>query len=193
MAMELTLRILNRTRPNDRGCLEWTGANNGHGYGRINVGGMLFYVHRVIFQEANGEIAPGLDVCHSCDNPPCCNKDHLFLGSAGDNARDMIRKGRHFLAAEKAKTHCDRGHLLSGSNAYIYRSTGRRQCMACQKITTAARVLSMTDEQLTFRRKQANARSIKHYQKIKDDPDFKEKNASRAREWWRKNKGVKND
>ena len=39
---------------------------------------------------------PGdLHACHHCDNPPCCNPDHLFLGTAADNKHDAQRKKRH--------------------------------------------------------------------------------------------------
>ena len=51
--------------------------------------------HRIAYAVAYGPIRDGLFVCHHCDNPPCCNPSHLFLGSARDNARDAISKGRY--------------------------------------------------------------------------------------------------
>lgn len=52
------------------------------------------YSHRVAW-EAHFETVPiGLCVLHRCDNPPCCNPSHLFLGTKADNNRDMLLKGR---------------------------------------------------------------------------------------------------
>lgn len=53
------------------------------------------YAHRLMWERANGrELQPGEVVCHTCDNPNCVNPDHLWVGSARDNARDSCRKGR---------------------------------------------------------------------------------------------------
>ena len=80
------------------GCREYTGARNAHGYGVLGVGRRrTILAHRLAFCLAAGrdiDSIAGLTVCHHCDNPPCCNPDHLFLGTQRDNVRDMLSKGR---------------------------------------------------------------------------------------------------
>lgn len=55
---------------------------------------VLFTATRVLWEIENGPIDAGFDVCHTCDNPPCCNLVHLFLGTRSDNVRDALTKGR---------------------------------------------------------------------------------------------------
>jgi len=76
------------------GCLEWRGYGLPSGYGRVSVGNKLMLVHRAVWVDKRGEIPAGIQVCHRCDNPKCCEIDHLFLGTAKDNAQDAKRKGR---------------------------------------------------------------------------------------------------
>ncbi len=76
------------------GCLIWTGHTNNRGYGTIMANGKLQRTHRYAWEQSNGIIPEGMHVLHRCDNPPCCNPYHLFLGTHQDNMDDMIKKGR---------------------------------------------------------------------------------------------------
>jgi HNH endonuclease len=75
-------------------CWEWTGSLGSHGYGEFGVAGDRVLAHRYSYELASGPIPDGLYVCHHCDNRRCVRPDHLFLGTARDNALDMVRKGR---------------------------------------------------------------------------------------------------
>jgi hypothetical protein len=80
-----------------KGCWEWSGGKS-HGYGELRVrevwGSTPVSAHRVSYLLAVGPIPDGLKVCHTCDNEPCCNPAHLFLGDDLANLRDMAAKDR---------------------------------------------------------------------------------------------------
>jgi len=76
------------------GCMEWTGWRTEDGYGRIGSGNKKKYMHRISYELTFGSIPDGLWVLHRCDNPPCLNPNHFFLGTLKDNFQDMYRKGR---------------------------------------------------------------------------------------------------
>lgn len=102
---QTSVRILDRfwsrvRQGSDGECWEWTGARSGLGYGffglphPLGVGSVQVRAHRFAYETATGNSADGLNVCHRCDNPPCCNPAHLFLGTQSDNMRDAANKNR---------------------------------------------------------------------------------------------------
>lgn len=93
--MTVAERFWIKVRKSD-GCWEWTANRTRQGYGMFRVNAEKHTTaHRVAWELSNGRDAPaGMVVCHTCDNPPCCNPSHLFLGTYQENADDMKRKGR---------------------------------------------------------------------------------------------------
>ena len=76
-------------------CHEWNRHRYHQGYGQIFYDGRQQYVHRVIYQIINKiKLLPSDEIMHSCDNPCCCNINHLSLGDKNKNMADMVAKGR---------------------------------------------------------------------------------------------------
>lgn len=108
--LELASReILARHSVNDVGCWVWGGYAQRNKYGRLTVRKSSRLVHRWSYAAFNEEIPIGKIVCHSCDNPSCCNPAHLWVGTFSDNTQDMIEKGR----SEDRKGEKNPGAVLS--------------------------------------------------------------------------------
>lgn len=114
----------------DKLCWPWKGYINPDGYGRIQWDGRTQNAHRISWIIQKGTIPQGLQVLHKCDNPPCVNLEHLFLGTHNDNIADKMKKGRHH---EQKKTLCKRGHPFD-------KIDGRqRKCRKCQALKARER------------------------------------------------------
>ena len=81
---------------NDQDCWEWQAGKDKNGYGAFaeHMGYSPIGAHRLSWEYYNGNIPNNMLICHTCDNPPCVNPDHLFLATNIENMLDMKQKGR---------------------------------------------------------------------------------------------------
>lgn len=75
-------------------CWPWMAGRNHFGHGQLWEGSRKVLSHRMAYELTFGPIPLGMVICHRCDNPPCCNPAHLFLGTVADNNADRDAKGR---------------------------------------------------------------------------------------------------
>ena len=118
------------------GCHLWMAARDPNGYGRFRAGETTVLAHRWILGFQRGvPLGEGENACHHCDNPPCVNLAHLYVGTHTDNMRDICESAEgHY---NSRKTQCPRGHPYAGENLYIIPGTGSRVCRTCARLRAA--------------------------------------------------------
>ena len=116
------------------GCWLWTGPQDGHGYGRLTVGGRSgtsVGAHRISYELHVGPIPAGLDIDHLCRTPLCVNPAHMEPVTRGENTR----RGTAIQRATEvrlARPTCKHGHAWTPSNTYTD-PHGRRKCRTCER------------------------------------------------------------
>ena len=80
-------------------CWEWQAKRTWYGYGHVKKDGMMQNAHRVALELEEGDIGD-LHACHTCDNPPCVNPNHLYAGTRSDNVNDSWERGDRDVSGE---------------------------------------------------------------------------------------------
>jgi hypothetical protein len=109
-------------------CRIWSGYIRPDGYGTLRVAGEKVprYAHRHVWEQANGTIAPGMELHHLCGVESCVNLDHLALLSRHEHA------SHHFSQPRTPRETCPNGHPYTAENTGI-RSDGFRFCRDCKR------------------------------------------------------------
>lgn len=123
----------------DNECWPWTGCKTAFGYGRMSAAGRVsLKAHRVSYA-LSVRASPGRwMVCHSCDNPECCNPDHLFLGTHKDNTMDAMVKGRLVMPPVYSRSNHPRA-TLSVHDVMAIQNSSDSSRIAAEKFSVSQR------------------------------------------------------
>lgn len=119
------------TRSDLGSCWEWTASTGIYGYGQFNPGGNrgVVQAYRWGWTRFVGPVPNGMELDHLCRNPLCVNyESHLEVVTKTEN----ILRGECPMAINARKTHCLRGHPLTGDNVYQRKDRNGRECIACR-------------------------------------------------------------
>ena len=111
----------------ESGCWVWMASLNTDGYGQMSVDGKMRKAHTVAYELFVGPIPAGLELDHACRVRCCCNPYHVEPVTHAENMRRGISG-----ELQRGKTHCKRGHPLSGDNLKVDRK--QRRCLECSRI-----------------------------------------------------------
>ena len=108
-------------------CWEWKAAKS-HGYGSSWLNGKQIRAHRISYELFKGEIPKGYEIDHLCRNKTCVNPDHL---EAVTHRENLNRSPCTIYTINSKKTHCPKGHELTGNNLLKLNPPNRRNCRIC--------------------------------------------------------------
>jgi hypothetical protein len=127
-------------------CWDWQYATTQKGYGVFLLNGKQLYSHRVAYSLIYGEIPCGMEICHKCDNPLCCNPAHLFAGTHLENMLDMKNKGRSpDLKGEKSG-----GAKLTNEQVITIRNSNKSQCTLAMEYGTSQAQISRIKSRISW-------------------------------------------
>lgn len=122
-----------RENENTSKCWKWNGSKI-RGYGRISVNDRIIKAHRYSYAlhnpyEITLDDMLGCEVCHECDNPECCNPEHLFLGDRQDNVDDMCEKNRqaNLKGEQSGRAKLNQAQIIEIRNRYKNEEISQKQ------------------------------------------------------------------
>lgn len=132
--------LINRIQLDEKtGCWNWRGARDPNGYGKAFYRGKTLHAHRLSAHLwLRFPLKSKKFICHRCDNKACFNPKHLFIGTALENMRDCVKKGRYISGYGlhmSRRTHCKNGHEFDEKNTAI-RPQGGRRCRRCGVVSS---------------------------------------------------------
>ena len=149
-------------------CHQWVGQLTDDGYGKVVVGAtqrgkggqpIRRFSHIIAYELAHGPVPNGLELDHLCRNRACCNPEHLEPVTRQENVKRGILP-QLMAAKANAKTHCYKGHLLSGDNLFLQgRLKKFRGCRTCRAERQKNRY-AINREQILARRKQRHSERV---------------------------------
>lgn len=135
-------RILPKLHQTPSGCLEWREKQIANGYGRITItNGSQLSTHRVSLEVSIGRLLIQNErSLHKCDNPSCCNPEHLFVGSDQDNVLDKWQKGRanHAVGEAYSHTKLSASEVIQIRSEYASRTTSYGKLAKKYKVKPSA-------------------------------------------------------
>jgi hypothetical protein len=102
-------------------CWLWTACKDEGGYGHFRLGNKMPPAHRVSFEHFKEPILQGLNVNHTCDNPPCVNPEHLWQGTQKEGIVDRDSKGRQMKGEKQCLAKLTEQQVLDIRTKYIPR------------------------------------------------------------------------
>ena len=136
----------------DKPCKVWKGAKHSkYKYGRVLVNGKEKQKHRLEWEKHNGPIPTGMKICHHCDNPPCYEIIHLFVGTDDDNMKDKVSKNRQSRGENHGNRYLTEEDVLEIRERYVPRDKINGNMALAKEFNVASVTISYIVNRVTWK------------------------------------------